>query len=532
MNLTLTFSFLIIEKIRQAMSKWPWMRIAFVISVIASVASIIQAYMTNTIIAYSDAESHLNIAKRVVSGLTPGIAQLGGVWLPLPHLLMTPFVYFDPLWKTGLAGSIVSGICFIVASLFIYKLTYLLTKSKLASMASFFVFVLNPNILYMQSTPMTELPLIAFFVLSAYFFVKYLKEDKENNEYLQLILSGFFAFCAALSRYDGWFLVGIEALVIVLDGYRRKTFKEIEGRVIIFSTLAFFGIALWILWDGLILGDPLFFSHSQFSANAQQRGWLAKGELPAYKNIVSSFAYYTVTSMTEIGIILFAITVIGFIVFLKNKENKKRLPIALLMLVPFFFYVITLYLGQSVIFIPQLTPVGFEWRLFNVRYGIMMVPFAALFCGYLFFKSKPAVKVLLVFLFLAQFGLYFVGYSKVMALADATEGLSQQKSPDAQMWLAKHYDNGYVLLDDYNRIISLIGSNIPMQNVIYVGSKPYWDEALQAPEKYAKWVIIQRDDAIWNAIYAKPVMRGQLYKYYYKVYTSPLILIFERVRTN
>src|SRR3954464_6803691 len=87
-----------------------------------SVTSIVLAYHAGTILAYGDAESHLNIAKRVVDSLTPGFGQLGGIWLPLPHLLLAPFVSNDFLWRTGLAGSIVSGIAFVVSSVFIYKL--------------------------------------------------------------------------------------------------------------------------------------------------------------------------------------------------------------------------------------------------------------------------------------------------------------------------------------------------------------------------------------------------------------------------
>ena len=44
-------------------------------------------YRNGLITIYNDSMSHLNISKAVVSSLQPGIAQLGGVWLPLNHLL-------------------------------------------------------------------------------------------------------------------------------------------------------------------------------------------------------------------------------------------------------------------------------------------------------------------------------------------------------------------------------------------------------------------------------------------------------------
>src|SRR3989344_6014494 len=89
-------------------------RTVLILAVILSIAATGYAFVNDIIVAYGDAESHLNIAKRVLDSITPGFAQLGGIWLPLPHILMLPFIKFDFLWRTGLAGSIVSGVAYIV----------------------------------------------------------------------------------------------------------------------------------------------------------------------------------------------------------------------------------------------------------------------------------------------------------------------------------------------------------------------------------------------------------------------------------
>src|SRR3954454_20251628 len=44
------------------------------------------------ILYYGDAESHLGTARRIIDSRTPGYDQIGSPWLPLPHLLMLPFV--------------------------------------------------------------------------------------------------------------------------------------------------------------------------------------------------------------------------------------------------------------------------------------------------------------------------------------------------------------------------------------------------------------------------------------------------------
>lgn len=524
------------------------------LSILSAVIATMYSFTHGYIVSYGDAESHLNIAKRVVDSLTPGFAQLGGIWLPIPHILLMPFVYFDMLWRTGLAGSIVSGIAYVISVLFTYRLALILTKDKTASFVAALALMLNPNILYLQSTPMTELTLIVFFILSGYYFVRYLLDD---SHILYLILAALFGFFATLSRYDGWALVLMEAGVLGLyyfpfkpdlksiwqmiltiwRGYSavgdrlRQQWGLMEGRIILYSTLAFFGVALWLLWDWLILGDPLYFTHSAFSAKSQQMSWQARGELPAFHNVPISLMYYTFTAMESMGIILSVAGIYGMYVFAREKVWPNFYLILPVLLVPFFFNVLTLFLGQSVIFLPGVTPDTFEWTLFNVRYGVMMVPVFALFIGYLFYNSQLLGRMVIVGLMGLQCGLFLIGFSDVLALKDGTSGLSSAtaKMPDAQFWFAEHYDYGILLTDDFARTISIVRTPVAMKDVIYIGNKPYWEESLIEPQKYARWIIMQKNDTLWKEIYERPEVNARLYQHFNKVYTSEDILIFRRI---
>src|SRR3989344_2191374 len=101
-----------IKAVAEFLNKLPYQKLVSYLAWILAIIATNYFFYHDLIVSYGDAESHLNIAKRVIHGLPPGFAQLGGIWLPLPHILMIPFVYFDWLWRTGLAGSIVSGIAF------------------------------------------------------------------------------------------------------------------------------------------------------------------------------------------------------------------------------------------------------------------------------------------------------------------------------------------------------------------------------------------------------------------------------------
>ena len=65
------------------------------------------------LLLYGDAVAHINIARRVFDSRTPGLLQLGTVWLPLPHLLMIPFLLFDSAWQSGIGGSIPSMVAYV-----------------------------------------------------------------------------------------------------------------------------------------------------------------------------------------------------------------------------------------------------------------------------------------------------------------------------------------------------------------------------------------------------------------------------------
>src|SRR5579862_1206706 len=105
---------------------------------------------------YGDAEAHLNIARRILDSRTPGYDQIGTSWLPLPHLLTLALVTDDRLWRNGLAGAIPSSVCFVLAGVFLFAAMRRATASSAAGFAALGLFALNPNLLYLEATPMTE----------------------------------------------------------------------------------------------------------------------------------------------------------------------------------------------------------------------------------------------------------------------------------------------------------------------------------------------------------------------------------------
>src|SRR6202049_5373958 len=87
-----------------------------------SVISFLFYFQRGEVLLYGDAVAHLNIARRVFDSKTPGLLQLGTVWLPLPHLLMIPFLLSKQMWQRGVGGSIPSMAAYVLGVTGIFRL--------------------------------------------------------------------------------------------------------------------------------------------------------------------------------------------------------------------------------------------------------------------------------------------------------------------------------------------------------------------------------------------------------------------------
>src|SRR5882757_11061513 len=120
------------------------------IAAVISIGALIFYYRQGAILLYGDAVAHLNIVRRVFDSRTPGLFQLGTVWLPLPHVLDIPFIVNDRLWQTGLGASIPSMIAYVAGTLGVFHLVCSLASRPAAWIAAL-IYAMNPNLLYLQS---------------------------------------------------------------------------------------------------------------------------------------------------------------------------------------------------------------------------------------------------------------------------------------------------------------------------------------------------------------------------------------------
>jgi cellulose synthase/poly-beta-1,6-N-acetylglucosamine synthase-like glycosyltransferase len=478
---------------RQSPRKDPWLIATLLMACIASIGACWYFFQQHQILLYGDSYSHMMLARRFFDSQSPGFAQLGGVWLPLPQVIMLPFIWNDTLWRSGLAGSIPSMFCYVIAACSIFLAARRLTNSNLASFVGTMVFILNPNVLYLQSTPLSELACIATCTLACYFFLAWTQDDQPK----QMVWAAASIFLATLSRYDGWALFFAMCLFIVLIGWlKHQRWTLIQGHLLVFGTFGSLGIFLWFLWNKFIFHDFLYFQKGPYSAQGQAT-LIASQQ--TYYNLWQSIRYYFFTSVETFGPILFVLALFALLIFIGRKRLSVETVAVMPFLVPFAFYVLSMFIGQVGIFVPGAVPATYPRQLFNVRFGSEMLPAAALGLALLAGLLQQAFarrwrllgwlgQIVLGLVVIAQTLLLVSG--GIITVQDGIYGKSCAFPHPINAYLAQHYNGGRILENTFTSNIDGADAGLELNDIIYEGSGALWTESLQQPAAYVDWIIV------------------------------------------
>jgi hypothetical protein len=215
-------------------------------------------------LSHYDAKAHLVVARRVLDSLTPTWRQIGAVWLPLPHLLNLLPVQVDALYRTGASGVAISILSGGLAAASASALVLRLTASTSAAVLTAALLALNPNLMYLQSTPMTEPLLIGFLMLTALALVAWVETGTTRwHRTAGWALTGAF-----LTRYEAWPFAGAALVLAGLARWRRTddVRAAVRGvlRLALYPTLAALAFVInsrlstgaWFVSGGFYVADP------------------------------------------------------------------------------------------------------------------------------------------------------------------------------------------------------------------------------------------------------------------------------------
>ena len=500
---------------KQAKVRDLWLVATIVIACMSSIAACWYFFHQHEILLYQDALSHMRISRSVFDSATPGLAQLGSVWLPLPHVLMWPFIWNDALWHSGLAGSLVSMPCYVITSISLFLAARRLTRSSSASFLGTLLFIFNPNVLYLQSTPLSETVCMATSALAAYFFLCWVQDERLQ----QLIIAAISTFLATLARYDGWALFfGLFCCIAVVGCMKRQHLRHIQANLVVFSLLGGLGILLWFVWNQLIFGNPLYFQAGLYSSQAQQALELASGNLFSYHNLWQAVRFYTIDASQTSGPVLVVLACAGLLWFVLRHRFSPLTLAALVFFIPFPFYIAALYSGNAIIWVPGANPPGAHVAFYNVRYGAQMVgPLAICVAmlvervGSLSFSHVRAIgRMSVLGVILAQNLLITSG--GVITLQDGQYNYACGPQKSIITYLAQHYRGGNVLQDVYASQFDVSDAGLDFRHVIYEGAGHLWLQALKHPASSVEWIVVNPTnslDLVASQLKADPTLLSQ-----------------------
>jgi len=452
--------------------------------------------------AYRDSIFRIEAARRFFDSDNPGIInQIGTVWLPIPNLILMPLAYVDYLWRTGLAASIVNLPLFVISSVVIFLALKKMTNSVIATWFGFLIYVLNYNILYFQTTSMTEQMYITFLVCSFYYLLLWVNDNRLKH----LIYSSLFISLSVGTRYDAWpvSIVSIGLVFIVSLKEKNRPFKH----ALVFGLLPVLLIIVWFWYNWLFYGDALEFSRGKFSTLYQLKYYEDNGRLLTKNNFFLSAKVYISSVLLYSGNLYTVMAFAGLILYmLKNKCTSKSFPVYVLW-VALPTTLILLYKGQLIIEIPNSEPAGY----FNSRYGLYLFPAVAIFSGisvkYLlnFNKKKILIYLLIAGIVIQQLTfLYNFPYS-IPSLAEAKYSYSKP-SEDLSICLKDNYKGGKILYD--NLIFAIHPwTGINLVDRITFHTYDIGEKAMKNPSKYVNWVLIYKEapnDKIYEAVRGNP----------------------------
>src|ERR671911_695529 len=123
---------------------------------VAGTAGAIHYSRADLALSHWDARAHLVVARRVFDNLVPTWQQIGAVWLPLPHVLNMLPVQVDAWYRTGASAIAISVLSMGVTAWAFAAFIIRITGSFIGGGCAAALLMTNPNLLYLQSTPMTE----------------------------------------------------------------------------------------------------------------------------------------------------------------------------------------------------------------------------------------------------------------------------------------------------------------------------------------------------------------------------------------
>jgi hypothetical protein len=431
-------------------------------------------------LSHYDARAHLVVSRRIIDSLTPGWQQVGAVWLPLPHLVNMLPVQVDWFYRTGASAIAFSVLSLAIAVWALASTIVRTTGSISGATTAAALIVLNPNVLYLQSTPMTEPLLFATTMLAVTLTCEWL-------DGLRTPLGASLALAAAcLTRYEAWpitaALLVLAAIVLVRRGSGIGAAIVATVRIAIPAAIAvilFLINSRWTVGSWFVSRD--FFVPENTEALGHPSVALDQVRLGLYRLSGSALVW---SAYAGAALVVIA-SVAGPRILAGHKAANPRagresllalLALAASGVLPWYAYL--------------------QGHPFRIRYDVPLIAacgaLAGAGVGLLWRPLRPVVAALVVAAALVQAH----PLDRAAPLIRESERDVANKAGRAAVtaYLAEHYDGSTIMMSmgslaHYMHDLSADGFRV--RDFLHEGNGDIWALALMKPRTVVRWIAIE-----------------------------------------
>lgn len=195
----------------------------------------------------------------------PKLSAIGFAFPPLTTFVFLPFALIKPVATSLIALPITTAIFAAGAIVWLDRTLARCDMPFLLRLPLLLLFGLNPLWVFYAVNGMSEAVYLFFLAFALYCFVSWY----ETTEPRFLIGAGFGIALLCLTRYGFIIWAGLIALLIGVALVRRRASRnEVEGSVVAFAAPVIYVLAMWILFNALIVGDPFGWVNDTTSTQA------------------------------------------------------------------------------------------------------------------------------------------------------------------------------------------------------------------------------------------------------------------------
>ncbi|MBA3270505.1 MAG: hypothetical protein H0T71_08315 [Acidobacteria bacterium] len=459
-------------------------------------------------LSHYDAKAHLVVSRRILDSLTPGWEQIGAVWLPLPHLINMLPVQIDFFYRTGLFAIGVSILSHALAATSIAATVLALTSSRAGAALAATLFATNANILYLQSTPMTEPLLFGLTTLQVFLVTRWVLAGQLRVP----VAAGWVTVLACLTRYEAWPITAgcfaASAFAWWRRGHSLRFVLPVYARLALYPLIT---VLTFVVFSRITVGE-WFVSGGFFVPDETLRGQ----PVAVFTNIVDGVELLAGAWLLRFSLVaLSAVTLVAL-------WSAGRSP----MLVP-----LSLFAAAALPLAAYLAG-----HPFRIRYEIPLVMAGAVSVGLAtgLLRRLAPVVALGVLAFVLDESRPFDQSAAMIREAQ----LDQQTQPRALVTacLQARYRGGAIMmsmgaLGHYMHEMSASGFDI--RDFLHEGNGPIWDSAFtRGPAPLVEWVMVEEEAEGGDAIVQRHRQLPRLLEDYTKVCSGGNVSLYHRVRNQ